>query len=441
MTDDKHHVVIIGGGFGGLYAAQKLKRAPVRVTLIDRRNFHLFQPLLYQVATGTLSPANIAAPLRSTMKRHPNTNTLLAEASDFDLAGRRVLLTDGRIEYDSLIVAAGATHNYFGNDHWEPLAPGLKTLEDANEMRRRILLAFEAAEREPDPQKVSAWLTFIVVGGGPTGVELAGALAELARDTFRHNFRAIHPEDSEIILVEGRERVLPTYPPRLSAKARQALAKLGITVRCGVRITDIQADCVTLTSGEQTEAIPTRTVLWGAGVAASPLGKKLADAAGIETDRDGRVPVEPDLTLAGHPEIFVVGDLARCPDGQGGTLPGVAQVAMQQGHYAARTIRRRLGGKTLGPFRYHDRGSMATIGRMRAVADLGKSTFSGSFAWFLWLFVHLMYIVTFQNRLLILVQWAASYLSWNRAARLIMGKSPLPLWQTTDIAHQPPTEK
>ena len=427
----KHHVVIIGGGFGGLYAAQKLKRAPVDVTLIDRRNFHLFQPLLYQVGTGTLSPANIAAPLRSIMKRHKNTNTLLAEACDFDLDRRRVLLTDGEIAYDSLIVAAGATNNYFGNDHWEALAPGLKSLEDANETRRRILLAFEAAEREPDPKQVPAWLTFIVVGGGPTGVELAGALAELARDTFRHNFRAINPNDTKIILVEGYRRILPPYPERLAAKAQVLLERLGVTVRCGLHVTNIQPDCVTLGAGDQREDIPARTVLWGAGVAASPLGKKLADAAGIKTDR-GRVSVEPDLTVAGHPEVFVIGDLAHCPDGRGDTLPGVAQVAMQQGHYVARLIRHRQNGKTFPPFRYHNRGSMATIGRMRAVADLGKLKFSGPFAWLLWLFIHLMYIITFQNRLLILIQWAVSYLSWNRADRLIMGKSPLPLWSAVE---------
>ncbi len=294
-------------------------------------------------------------------------------------------------------------------------------------MRRRILLAFEAAEREPDPKQVPAWLTFIVVGGGPTGVELAGALAELARATFRHNFRAINPKDTKIILVEGYKRILPPYPERLAAKAQALLERLGVTVRCGLHVTNIRPDYVTLGAGDQTEDVPARTVLWGAGVAASPLGKKLADAAGIETDR-GFVPVEPDLTVAGHPEVFVIGDLAHCPDGRGGKLPGVAQVAMQQGHYVARLIRHRQNGKTIPPFRYHNRGSMATIGRMRAVADLGKLQFSGLFAWLLWLFIHLTYIITFQNRLLILIQWAASYLTWNRADRLITGKSPLPLW-------------
>ncbi len=428
---DKHHVVIIGGGFGGLYAAQKLKRAPVDVTLIDRHNFHLFQPLLYQVATGTLCPANIASPLRSIMKRHTNTKTLLAEACDFDLDRRRVLLTDGEIAYDSLIIAAGVTNNYFGNDHWEPLAPGLKSIEDASEMRRRILSAFEAAEREPDPNQVPAWLTFIVVGGGPTGVELAGALAELARITFRRNFRAINPQDTKIILVEGYKRILPSFPEQLAAKAQASLERLGVTVRCGLNVTKIQPDCVMLGAGDQRENIPARTVLWGAGVAASPLGKKLANAAGIETDR-GFVPVQPDLTMAGHAEVFVIGDLAHCPDGRGGTLPGVAQVAMQQGHYVAQLIRRRQNGKTLPPFRYHDRGSMVTIGRMRAVADLGKLKLSGPLAWLLWLFIHLMYITTFQNRLLIVIQWAVSYLSWNRADRLITGKSPLPLWNAVE---------
>lgn len=421
-----HHVVIIGGGFGGLYAARSLKRAPVWVTLIDRRNFHLFQPLLYQVATGGLSPANIAAPLRAILKRQKNTRVLLAEVIDIDAANRRVVLSDGEVGYDTLIVATGARHNYFGNDQWEKLAPGLKTIEDATEMRRRILLAFEAAERESDPDKLQGWLTFVVVGAGPTGVELAGTLGEMARHTLKHDFRAINPADARIFLVEGLDRVLPSYPPELSAKAQAALARLGVSVRTGAIVTDIQSDAVTLRCGERSERIPTRTVLWAAGVQASPLGRALAAAAGATLDRVGRVVVKPDLSLPGHPEIFVIGDLAHFSHQTGKPLPGVAPVAMQQGRYVAKLVERRLRGEEMPPFRYKDYGSMATIGRAAAVADLGRLRFSGFFAWLTWLFIHLMYLVQFENRVLVLMQWALNYFTRNRYARLITGENLLP---------------
>jgi len=422
-----HHVVIIGGGFGGLYAAQSLKRARVQVTLLDRRNFHLFQPLLYQVATGTLSPANIAAPLRAILKRQENIRVLLAEVIDIDVSNRRVALSDGEVGYDTLIVAAGVRHHYFGRDEWERLAPGLKTIEDATEMRRRILVAFEAAEREGDPEKLRGWLTFVIVGGGPTGVELAGAVGEIARHTLARDFRAINPADARIVLVEGMDRVLPPYPASLSARAEAALNRLGVTVRTGAMVTDIQPDVITIRSGERNERISTRTVLWAAGVQASTLGGILASTTGAAVDRVGRVVVEPDLSVVGHPEIFVIGDLAHFGHQTGKPLAGVAPVAMQQGRYVATLIMRRLRGETMPPFRYRDHGNMATIGRAEAVADLGWVRFSGFFAWLAWLFIHLINLVQFQNRVLVLIQWAWNYATWNRYARLITGKNPLPL--------------
>lgn len=426
-VNDSHHVVIVGGGFGGLYAAQSLRRAPVRVTLIDRRNFHLFQPLLYQVATGALSPANISAPLRSILKRQKNTRVMMGEVVDFDLANRRVILNDGEVPYDTLIVASGSGNFYFGRDEWEEAAPGLKTVEEATEIRRRVFLAFEMAEREQDSERVKELLTFVVVGAGPTGVELAGALAEIARDTLRYEFRNIDPAQARILLLEGTDRVLPTYPPDLSAKAQTQLEQIGVVVRTGTRVTDIEPDAVTVRSGDRTDVIRTRTVVWAAGVRASSLGLRLAEATGVETDRMGRVPVEPDLTVSGHPDVFVIGDLANYPHQTGQPLPGVAPVAIQQGRYVAELITARLRGKTLPPFRYHDYGTMATIGRARAVAILGRLRFSGMLAWLAWLFVHLMYIVEFQNRILVLFQWAWNYLTWNRGARLITGEDPLPL--------------
>ncbi|MGB8543247.1 MAG: NAD(P)/FAD-dependent oxidoreductase [Candidatus Acidiferrales bacterium] len=424
---DRHRVVILGGGFGGLSAAHTLKNVPVEVTLLDRCNYHLFQPLLYQVATGSLSPANIAAPLRQILRRQKNTKVLLAEAVDIDASNRRVILSDGDVPYDTLIVATGSTHQYFGHGEWERFAPGLKTVEDATAMRRRILLAFEAAEREPDPAKLKAWMTFVIVGGGPTGAELAGALGEIAHDTLTHDFRDIDPSRTQIILVEGTDRALPTYPPKLSEAAREMLVLLGVTVRTGAMVTDVKADSVTIRDGDRTESIPTRTVLWAAGVLASPLGIVLSKKAGAPVDKFGRVLVNQDLSIPEHPEIFVIGDLANFSHQTGKPLPGVAQPAIQQGRYVGKVIRGRLQNKKLPPFHYFDKGNLATIGRGAAVADLNWLQISGLPAWLIWIFIHLLYIVQFQNRLLVLFQWAWLYITFDRSARLITGKNPLPL--------------
>jgi NADH dehydrogenase len=424
---EAHKVVIIGGGFGGLTAAQSLKNGPVQVTLIDRCNYHLFQPLLYQVATGSLSPANVAGPLRQVLRKQKNTQVLLGEAVHIDAANRRVILSDGALDYDTLIVATGATHSYFGHDEWEQFAPGLKNLDDATAMRGRILLAFEAAERERDPEKLRAWMTFVIVGAGPTGAELAGALGEIAHDTLRHDFRAIDPSQTRIILVEGTDRALPSYPPQLSEAARKMLERLGVTVRTGAMVTDIRAHGVTIRVGDQDEIIPTRTVLWAAGVLASPLGVILSQEAGAKLDRAQRVIVEPDMSIAGHPEVFVIGDLSNYSHQTGRPLPGVAQPAIQQGHYVAKLIRARLRGQKLPPFHYFDKGNLATIGRGAAVADLNWLHLSGWPAWLIWVFVHLLYIIQFQNRVLVILQWAWLYLTFSRSARLITGKNPLPL--------------
>jgi NADH:ubiquinone reductase (H+-translocating) len=424
---DLHRVVILGGGFGGLSATHKLKHAPVEITLLDRCNYHLFQPLLYQVATGSLSPANIAAPLRQILADQKNARVLLAEAVHIDAANRRVILSDGAVSYDTLVVATGATHQYFGHDEWEKFAPGLKTVEDATAMRGRILLAFEAAERERDPAKLKAWMTFVIVGGGPTGAELAGALGEIAHDTLSHDFREIDPSQTQIILVEGADRALPSYPPKLSEAARKMLVKLGVMVRTGAMVTNIQAESVTIKEGDRTESIPTRTVLWAAGVLASPLGRILSKEAGATLDNASRVVVQPDLTIPGHPEIFVIGDLANSSHQTGKPLPGVAQPAIQQGAYVGKLIQARLRNKQLPPFHYFDKGNLATIGRGAAVADLNWLQISGWPAWLIWVFIHLLYIVEFQNRLLILLQWAWLYITFDRSARLITGKNPLPL--------------
>jgi NADH dehydrogenase len=416
-----HRVVIIGGGFAGLEAAKRLKRAPVQVTLVDRRNFYLFQALLYQVATGGLSPANIATPLRELLKRNKNTRVLLAEATDIDAANRRVILKDGVLDYDTLIVAAGARHQYFGRDDWEKHAPGLKTIEDATDIRRRILLAFERAERETDPERRSALLTFVVVGAGPTGVELAGAIAEMASGTLRNNFRNFDPTSAQVILIEGADRVLPPYPPKLSARAADSLQQLGVTVRTGVKVIDLSAESVTLQTGDQKEVLPCHTILWAAGVLASPLANLLAKVAGAQQDRAGRVLVGPDLTLPAHPEIFVLGDMAHVKDAKGNPLPGVAPVAIQEGRYAALVIQARLKGQTLPAFRFRDPGTMATIGRNAAVADLGWLHLSGRLAWLGWVFIHLARIAQFHNRILVFSQWAWNYFTRGRSARLITG--------------------
>ncbi len=423
-----HKVVILGGGFGGLSAAQHLKGLPLQVTLVDRCNYHLFQPLLYQVATGSLSPANIASPMRHILKRQKNTEVLLAEATHIDAANRRVLFSDGSIDYDTLIVATGSSHQYFGHDEWEKFAPGLKNLDDATHMRRRILLAFEAAERETDPEKVREWMTFVIVGGGPTGVELAGALGEIANDTLRQDFRRIDPAKAQIILVEGTDHVLPVYPQKLSEAARAMLERLRVTVRTGAFVTDIRERFVTIQEGEKKEQIPTRTVLWAAGVLGSPLGRILAKETGAPIDKAGRVIVEPDLSVPGHPEIFIIGDLANFSHQTGKPLPGVAQPAIQQGRYVAKRITQRVRGETDSrPFHYFDKGNLATIGRGAAVADLNWVQLSGLPAWLIWIFVHLLYIVQFQNRLLVMLQWGWLYLSYDRSARLITGENPLPL--------------
>jgi NADH dehydrogenase len=416
-----HRVVIVGGGFGGLQAAMTLRHAPVEVTLVDRRNFHLFQPLLYQVATGGLSPANIASPLRSVLGRQRNARVVLGEVQGFDVAGRRVLLDEGgTLPYDTLVLATGSSHHYFGHEEWSRIAPGLKTVEEATTIRRRILVAFEEAERSPDQDTRDAWMTFVIVGGGPTGVELAGAIGELAHWTLRNEFRSIDPSKSRILLVEAGERILPTYPSDLAERAVGSLKRLGAEVMTGAMVIDVRHDGVTLKRSAE-ERIASRTVLWAAGVAASPLGKLLAEACGVQTDKPGRVPVGPDLTAPGHPEIFVIGDLALAKGRDGKPLPGVAQVAIQEGRYAARHVAARLAGRDTPPFRYRDLGTMATIGRAAAVAVIGPLKLSGYPAWLVWLFIHLTWLVQFENRILVLVQWAWNYLTRNRSARLITG--------------------
>lgn len=426
MTNEinrQQRVVIVGGGFGGLYAAKALSSAAVQVTLVDRRNFHLFQPLLYQVATGGLSPGDISAPLRSVLKKASNVEVVHGEVVDIRPERRQVILHDATLEYDKLIVATGVSHHYFGHDDWEDAAPGLKTVEDALEIRRRILLAFETAERVADPAERQAWLTFVIVGGGPTGVELAGAIGELAHRTMRGEFRHVDPSQAQIILLEGLERILTAYPPELSAEAAVSLADLGVTVRTGALVTGVGDSWVTVRdSGGSEERLPARTVLWAAGVKASPMAQVLARRAGAELDRLGRVFVEADLSLAGWPEIYVIGDLAHYAHQTGEPLPGVAQVAMQQGAYVAE----RLAGRQRGPFVYQDKGNLAVIGRNAAVADLGRLRLSGFPAWLIWVFVHIRFLIEFDNKLMVMVQWAWNYLTRKRGARLITGPEPYP---------------
>jgi NADH:ubiquinone reductase (H+-translocating) len=419
----EHKVVILGGGFGGLYAAKVLKSAPVSVTLIDRRNYHLFQPLMYQVATGSLSPGEIAAPLRAVLRRQKNTHVLLGEVVDINPGAKRVKLKDGAsFEYDSLIVATGAQTSYFGNDPWQVWAPSLKTFEEALLVRHKILYAFEAAERATEPEDRRAWLTFVIVGAGATGLELAGSLAEIARETLRHDFRSIHPEHARIVLVEGSPRPLPTYPEDLSAKAARSLLRLGVELRTDVRVVGVDRGGVTLQSGKETERLAAMTVIWAAGVVVSEFGKTLATRTGAETDGAGRIRVKADLTIPNFPDIYVVGDLAGARRSDGKQLPGVAQVAMQQGAYAARAILKRLKGPAVLPaFRYFDKGDMAVIGRAHAVANIFGFHVSGMPAWLIWLFVHLMYLVQFQSRLLVFIQWGFQYLTFSRGARLITG--------------------
>lgn len=425
-----HRVVIVGGGFGGLNAAQSLRGADLDVTLVDRRNFHLFQPLLYQVATGGLSPSNIAVPLRSIVRRQTNCRVLMSEVIGFDLVNKHVKLTSEELPYDSLIVATGSRTGYFGKNGWADCAPGLKSIEDALEIRRRILTTFEAAEQEQDTARRAAMLTFIVVGGGPTGVELAGTLAEITRHTLRSEFRRCQPSDARIVLLDAAPRVLGTFPEDLAADARHRLEGIHVEVRTHTKVVNVDDRSVTLQTGDQTEVIATDTVLWAAGVEASPLGRILADAAGCEPAKGGRVPVGPELNLASHPDVYVIGDLAYAVDLQGHPLPGVAPVAIQQGKFVANSIRAKLKNRPVEPFRYHDYGNMATIGRSAAIAQLGRWKFRGRIAWLLWLFIHLIQIVRFENRLLVLIQWAWNYITFNRSARLITdvgrGRTPTP---------------
>jgi NADH dehydrogenase len=417
------HVVIVGGGFGGLQAARAFDRAAVRVTLVDRHNYHLFQPLLYQVATASLSPGDIASPIRWVLRKQKNVEVLLANVAGIDTVSNRVLTDEGDIAFDYLIVASGATHSYFGHGEWEAHAPGLKTLDDALAMRRKVLLAFEAAERETDPAKQRRLLTFVIVGGGPTGVELAGALAEIARQTLRDDFRHIRPETSRIILLEGSPHLLGAFPDPLRVEARSALERLGVEVRTSSSVTNVDVGGVTwrpapAPSGQPPEErIEASTVLWAAGVAASPLGKFLS----VPLDRAGRVPVLPTLQVPDHPNIFVVGDL--CSLSQDGTpLPGVAQVAMQQGAHASRNILRAAAGQRQEPFRYKDYGILATIGRGSAVGDVYGLKISGWFGWLFWLFLHIFWLIGFRNRLAVMGEWAWAYLTFQRRVRLITGE-------------------
>lgn len=413
----QHHVVIVGAGFGGLYAARALRRAPVRITVIDRRNHHTFQPLLYQVATAGLNPSDIAAPIRRVLRRQRNATVLLAEVTGVDPARKRVLLADdSALSYDTLILATGATHSYFGHDEWAEHAPGLKTVEDAVEIRRRVLLAFEAAERETDPARRRAWMTFVIIGGGATGVELAGSLSEVARFTLSRDFRRIDPTQARILLLEGTRQVLPTYVPRLGERAREQLVELGVEVRTGALVTGVDEGGVWI--GE--ERIESRTTLWGAGVAASPLGRSL----GVEVDRAGRVVVAPDLTVPGYEDVHVIGDLASVKREDGALVPGVAPAAIQEGRHVARNIQRALRGEPRLPFRYRDRGSLATIGRAAAVADFGRIKLSGLIAWLAWLLIHIFFLIGFRNRFVVLSEWAWSYLTYERGARLITGDTP-----------------
>jgi NADH dehydrogenase len=432
---DPHRVVVIGGGFGGQQAAHKLRRAPVEVTLIDRRNFHLFQPLSYQVATGALAPGEIAYPLRAIFKRAPNVRVLMAEVRGFDLAERRVRLRSvagvpapDSIPYDTLVVAGGSRYSYFGHDEWSEHAAEVKSLESALMVRGRILAAFEAGEEDPDLERRPAWLTFVVVGGGPTGVEMAGQIGELARDTLRRDFRAIDSRSARILLVETTDRLLTSFPPSLSAKALRSLQRLGVTPMLRTTVVDLDGESVTVedAAGERTR-IPTKTIVWAAGVTASGLASELAELTGAEVDRAGRVTVEPDLTLPGHPEVFALGDMVRVrgSDGSVQTLPGVAPVAMQQGRYAARVIRARLRGESTRPFHYVDKGNLATIGRGAAVADIKGLKLSGFVAWLTWLMIHLWYLIGFQNRVVVYVRWSISFFTRGRAARLITSQAAI----------------
>jgi NADH dehydrogenase len=424
-------VVIVGAGFGGLSAAQSIVRLPVQVVVVDKKNHHTFQPLLYQVATAGLSPGEIAAPIRSILRARGNVEVLLEEVLDFDVHQKKVITKEQVLDYDFLILASGAAHAYFGHEEWEPFAPGLKTIENALEIRRRVLLAFELAERQAAEGHHFHPLQFVVIGGGPTGVELAGTLAEIARHAMNHEFRNIDPRQSRILLIEGGPRVLPAYSEKLSRKAEAQLRHLGVEVRTSSMVTRVEPGAVWI--GD--EKIPSPVVLWAAGVAASPLGQKL----GAPLDRAGRVLVQPDLSIPGHAEVFVIGDLAALRDENGKMLPGVAPVAIQQGNWVVQTIARDLENQPRRNFRYNDKGSLATIGRAAAVAQFGKFEMSGYFAWLAWLFIHILFLIGFRNRLLVMIQWAWSYFTYERGARLITGSDELPGW-TESQPQLPKTE-
>ncbi len=426
LMSERAKVIIIGGGFGGLSAAQALKSAPVDVTLIDRRNYHLFQPLLYQVATGSLSAGEIAAPIRGILGRQENTRVLLGDVDDIDPVAKRVKLADSAsFDYDFLIVAAGSQTSYYGHDEWQKWAPGLKSVEEAITLRHKILYAFEVAERMPDAAQRCAWLTFTIIGAGPTGVELSGAIAEIARQTLKHDFRSINPEDAQIILLDASPRVLMAFPEDLAHKAVRSLAKLGVQTRMGAMVHELTRDGISYQSNGSTQTLSTKTVIWAGGVTVSPLAKMLAQRTGAETDRGGRIKVGPDLTIANFPDIFVVGDMALSIDKHGQPLQGVAQVAMQGGAYAAKAIARKVEGKPKpAPFHYFDKGNIAVIGRAAAVANVFGVHLWGLPAWMVWAFIHLAYIVEFQSRLLVFVQWAIQDVTFNRGSRLITGAAP-----------------
>jgi NADH dehydrogenase len=433
---ESRKVVIIGGGFGGLSAAQHLNSNLVDVTLIDRRNYHLFQPLLYQVATGSLSPGEIASPLRSVLSRQKNTRVWLGTIVDVDPDAKRVILADGTIvPYDSLIVAAGSETSHFGHNDWQQWAPGLKSIEEATTIRHKILYAFEVAERLSDPKERRAWLTFVIVGAGATGVELSGAIAEIARQTLKNDFRSINPEEAQIILMDGAPRALMSFSEDLSEKATRSLAKLGVQVRCGAMVKHINEQGLAIESEKGADSIVAKTVVWAGGITASPLGKILARRTNAETDKGGRVKVKPDLTIPNYPDIYVIGDLASAMDEKGNILPGLAQVAMQGGAYAAKAILRKVKGQQeLPPFQYFDKGSLAVIGRAAAVADVFGAHLSGLIAWLVWVFIHLMYLVNFQSRVLVFIQWAIQDLTFSRGARLITGAAPTDFNFTQDLS-------
>jgi NADH:ubiquinone reductase (H+-translocating) len=433
---ERRKVVIIGGGFGGLSAAQHLNSSLVDVTLIDRRNYHLFQPLLYQVATGSLSPGEIASPLRSVLSRQKNTRVWLGTVVDVDPDLKRVTFADGAmVPYDSLIIAAGSETSHFGHNDWQQWAPGLKSLEEATTIRHKILYAFEVAERLSDPRERRAWLTFVIVGAGPTGVELSGAIAEIARQTLKNDFRSINPGEAQIILMDGGPRILTSFSEDLSVKAARSLANLGVQVRCGAMVKHINEEGLTIESEKGADSIAAKTVVWAGGITGSPLGRILASRTNAETDKGGRVKVRPDLTIPNYPDIYVIGDLASAMDEKGKPLPGLAQVAMQGGAYVAKAILRKVKGQQeLPPFQYFDKGALAVIGRAAAVADVFGAHLSGLIAWLVWVFIHLMYLVNFQSRLLVFIQWAIQDLTFSRGARLITGAAPTDFNFTQDLS-------